>query len=226
MSTLLPYNLKRTSSKGFTLLEVTIALALMVMALGILLQSQTSAVIMTVDAEKIRIATQLAEEKMSEAQIQLEVEGWTTADIDENGDFSDLGEEEFRGTGNRSDAGDDLDGYYWAYTVRRIEINIPSDLGGMTEDLMGTGYFGDQPNNEDVQNNQMDLGDLGISPDMISDYLSDYIREVRVMVWWGDRDPPKVDKEGNLPDNQVELLTHVINPTGVVSTADDPPEVQ
>lgn len=226
MSTLLLNNLKRTSSKGFTLLEVTIALALMVMALGILLQSQTSAVIMTVDSEKIRIATQLAEEKMSEAQIQLEVEGWTTADIDENGDFSDLGEEEFRGTGNRSDAGDNLDGYYWAYTVRRIEINIPSDLGGMTEDLMGTGYFGDQPNNEDVQNNQMDLGDLGISPDMISDYLSDYIREVRVMVWWGDREPPKVDKEGNLPDNQVELLTHVINPTGVVSTADDPPEVQ
>ena len=226
MSTLLLNNLKRTSSKGFTLLEVTIALALMVMALGILLQSQTSAVIMTVDSEKIRIATQLAEEKMSEAQIQLEVEGWTTADIDENGDFSDLGEEEFRGTGNRSDAGDDLDGYYWAYTVRRIEINIPSDLGGMTEDLMGTGYFGDQPNNEDVQNNQMDLGDLGISPDMISDYLSDYIREVRVMVWWGDREAPKVDKEGNLPDNQVELLTHVINPTGVVSTADDPPEVQ
>ena len=226
MSTLLLSNLKRPPSKGFTLLEVTIALALLVMALGILLQSQTSAVIMTVDAEKIRIATQLAEEKMSEAQIQLEVEGWTTADIDENGDFSDLGEEEFRGTGNRSDAGDDLDGYYWAYTVRRIEINIPSDLGGMTEDLMGTGYFGDQPNNEDVQNNQMDLGDLGISPDMISDYLSDYIREVRVMVWWGDREPPKVDKEGNLPDNQVELLTHVINPTGVVSTADDPPEVQ
>ena len=85
MSTLLLNNLKRTSSKGFTLLEVTIALALMVMALGILLQSQTSAVIMTVDSEKIRIATQLAEEKMSEAQIQLEVEGWTTADIDENG---------------------------------------------------------------------------------------------------------------------------------------------
>ena len=86
MSTLLLSNLKRPPSRGFTLLEVTIALALLVMALGILLQSQTSAVIMTVDAEKIRIATQLAEEKMSEAQIQLEVEGWTTADIDENGD--------------------------------------------------------------------------------------------------------------------------------------------
>ena len=111
-----------------------------------------------------------------------------------------MGEEEFRGTGNRSDAGDDLDGYYWAYTVRRIEINIPSDLGGMTEDLMGTGYFGDQPNNEDVQNNQMDLGDLGISPDMISDYLSDYIREVRVMVWWGDRGPPPRDTELDFGD--------------------------
>ena len=50
-----------------------------------------------------------------------------------------------------------MDGYYWAYTVRKIEIALPSDLGGMTEDLMGSGYFGDQANNEDVQNNQMDL---------------------------------------------------------------------
>ena len=59
-----PQNRRYKTSRGFTLLEVTIALALLVMSLGILLQSQTSAVIMTVDAEKIRIATQLAEEKV------------------------------------------------------------------------------------------------------------------------------------------------------------------
>ena len=63
-------------------------------------------------------------------------------------------------------------------------MNMPADMGGMMDDMMGSGYYGDQSQNEDVQNNQMDLGDIGISSDMITEHLSDYIREVRVMVWW------------------------------------------
>ena len=92
----------------------------------------------------------------------------------------------FRGSGVNLDYEDFLDDYKWAYTVRKIEMNMPADMGSMTDDLMGSGYFGDQSQNEDVQNNQMDLGDIGISSDMITEYLSDYIREVRVMVWWGE----------------------------------------
>ena len=53
----------------------------------------------------------------------------------------------------------------------------------------------------------MDLSDIGISPDMISDYLSDYLREVRVLVWW------ELDED---EDDQVELLTRRKSP-GVVS---------
>ena len=55
---------------------------------------------MTRDAEKIRIATMLAEEKMIEAQLRLNWKGWKTSDIDEDGDFDDLGTEEFRGSGS------------------------------------------------------------------------------------------------------------------------------
>ena len=65
-----------------------------------------------------------------------------------------------------------------------LVVVLAGDLGGLTEDLSGSGYFGDK-NTEAVQDNTMDLGDIGISPDMISDYLSDYLREVRVLVRWG-----------------------------------------
>jgi hypothetical protein len=77
----------------------------------------------------------------------------------------------------------------------------------LAEDLGATGYFGNQ-NSQDVQNNTLDLGDLGISTDMVTEYLSGYIREVRVRIWWGE------DPDG---DDQIEILTHIINPSGVVT---------
>lgn len=202
------------SERGFSLIEITIALSILVLSLSILVENQGFAAFMTRDAEKIRIATMLAEEKMIEAQLQLELEGWKTSDIDEDGDFDDLGSEEFRGSGYNLDLKDTFDDYKWAYTIRKIEMNMPADMGGMMDDMMGSGYYGDQSQNEDVQNNQMDLGDIGISSDMITEYLSDYIREVRVMVWW--------EEDFEESGDYVELLTHVVNPSGVVTD----PEVE
>jgi len=202
------------SQRGFSLIEITIALSILVLALSILVENQGFAAFMTRDAEKIRIATMLAEEKMIEAQLQLELEGWKTSDIDEDGDFDDLGSEEFRGSGSNLDLDDEFEDYQWAYTIRKIEMNMPADMGGMMDDMMGSGYYGDQSQNEDIQNNQMDLGDIGISSDMITEYLSDYIREVRVMVWW--------EEDFEETGDYVELLTHVVNPSGVVTD----PEVE
>lgn len=200
---------RQASRRGFSLIEITIALSILVLALSILVENQGFAAFMTRDAEKIRIATMLAEEKMIEAQLQLELEGWKTSDIDEDGDFDDLGSEEFRGSGSNLDLDDEFDDYKWAYTIRRIEMNMPADMGGMMDDMMGSGYYGDQSQNEAAQDNQMDLGDLGISSDMITEYLSDYIREVRVMVWW--------EEDFEETGDYVELLTHVVNPSGVVT---------
>ena len=203
-----PVLLHKSRHRGFSLIEITIALSILVLALSILVENQGFAAYMTRDAEKIRIATMLAEEKMIEAQLHLELEGWKTSDIDEDGDFDDLGSEEFRGSGSNLDIDDEFDDYKWAYTIRKIEMNMPADMGGMMEDMMGDGY-GEQSQNQAAQDNQMDLGDLGISSDMITEYLSDYIREVRVMVWW------KEDFEET--GDYVELLTHVVNPSGVVT---------
>ena len=200
---------RRYRSRGFTLIEVTIALSILVLGLSILVENQGFAAFMTRDAKKIRMATMLAEEKLVEAQLILEFEGWTTRDVNEQGDFSDFGSEDFRGENLRIEMDEELEEYKWAYTVRSIEMTMPTDVGGMMDDLLGEGYFGDQTQNDAVQDNQMDLSDVGISPDMISDYLSDYIREVRVRIWWNE----DYEETGDY----VELLTHVINPSGMVT---------
>ena len=207
--------MRRYNRRGFTLVEVTIALSILVLALSILVENQGFAAYMTRDAEKIRIATMLAEEKLIEAQLILEEEGWKTTDIEEDGDFDDFGSEEFRDNGLNLDADDELENFKWAYTIRKIEMNLPTDVGGMMGDMVGTGYYGDQSENQQLQQNQgMDLGDIGVSQDMITDYLSDYIREVRVMVWWNE----DYEETGDV----VELTTHVVNPSGVVTD----PEVE
>lgn len=205
--------MKRSKQQGFTLVEVTIAMAILVLALSILVENQGFAALMTRDAEKIRIGTMLAEEKLIEAQLHLEEEGWKATDIEEDGDFADLGSEEFRDNGLNLDLGDTLEKFKWAYTIRTIEMSLPTDVGGMMGDMNGAGYYGDQSENEQMQDNQMDLGDIGVSQDMITDYLSDYIREVRVMVWWSE----DYEESGDV----VELTTHVVNPSGVVSQQEE-----
>ena len=76
--------------------------------------------------------------------------------------------------------------YRWAWTIREIELSGLGDLGGVTEDLAGSGYWGEETESSDVETK--DLGDMGIEPDMITDMLSAYIREVRVVVWWGENE--------------------------------------
>ena len=189
---------------GFTLLEVVIALAILAIGLTVLVSSQSQAVVMATETDKIRVATLLAQEKMNQALVQVETDGFVEGqDIDEEGDFSDFGAEDFRGTeGLDVELGD--------------EFELP-DLGGAVDTLGANGFFGQgEDQSTDKQNvapnvSQDMLGSF-LSPDMISQQLSPYMREVRVLVWWGD-DEDETDR--------VELLTHVINPTGETQT---PPE--
>ena len=205
------------SRRGFTLLEVVIALGILALSVMILVETQAGALFMSTDADRISTATHLAEEKMAEALLTLEQEGWTTQDIEEDGDFDDFGSEDFRGGVLRLDVEDQYEGFRWAYTIQRIELSLPTDLGGVAGDLAGNGYWGDD-NTDAAQDANLDLTDVpGFDQDMITDLLGDYIREVRVLVWWGENEDG-VD--------QVELTTHVINPTGAITeTGGNPNEV-
>jgi prepilin-type N-terminal cleavage/methylation domain-containing protein len=194
--------------RGFTLLEVVIALGILAVALVVLVQGQAAAMMSAHDAEHLIRATQLAEEKMIEVQLLAEREGFSDQDIEEDGDFEEFGHEEFRGEGVDLDMGDQLAEYRWAYTMRKVEIKMPPDIGGIASSLASDGYYGEEKSQQIDASGAPNLGDIGISGDMITETLSDYIREVRVRIWWGD-DPSDESQ-------MVELTSHVVNPTGVM----------
>jgi prepilin-type N-terminal cleavage/methylation domain-containing protein len=207
--------------QGFTLLEVVIALVILSMALFILVDAQASSVLATADAEKTLVGTYLAQQKMTEATLRLEKDGFRTADVDEEGDFEDYGKDEVigdmagGGLGEDLDFGDAFEGYQWAYTIREVDVQL-GDLGGAQESLQDAG-FGPTEDQQAAspQSTAPDLGDV-VSPDMISQLLSPYIREVRVMVWWGEEPDPDEACE-----DCVELVTHVINPSGEIFAPPD-----
>jgi hypothetical protein len=199
-----------------------IALSILAVSLFVLIDAQSTAVFMTVDAEKTITGTYLAQEKMAEAELRVEKDGFTTSDIDEEGDFNDFGKEDKMGA-DTPDFGNAFDDYKWAYTIRQIDIQL-GDVGQAAEQLQGSGIGPQEKEgtNSTGDTDQRDLSDIGIQPDMISEMLRPYIREVRVVVWWGDEDP---DLEKGC-ENCVELVSHVINPTGVTVPGENTGEAQ
>ncbi len=203
--------------RGFTLLEVIIALGILAVSLAVLIESQGTALFMTTDSARIRTATTLADEKMREVVLTLEREGWTSADVEEEGDFEDFGEEDFRGDSLNLSKDPGLAEFRWAYTVRRIDLSLPADLGATAQQLAQGGMWGDDAQQDQQgafdQFGGMDPSQLipGFDMQSMSEQLSGYVREVRVLVWWGE------NEDG---DQQVEMVHHIINPSGAVSTPD------
>jgi len=190
---------------GFTLLEVTIAMAILALQLFVLMSVQSKAGIKTYVADRYATATFLAREKGTEVSLLLEREGFGDSDLEENGDFEDFGLDE----DDLDDYADAFVEYRWAYTVREVSMGLAGDMASMAGDLAGTGYWGEETESSDMSTaDTPGLSDLGVDGDMIGEMLSPYMRELRVRVWWED-----IEKDGYDP---VEFVTHVINPSGQV----------
>ncbi|MBC8073863.1 MAG: prepilin-type N-terminal cleavage/methylation domain-containing protein [Deltaproteobacteria bacterium] len=78
-------------ARGFTLLEVMIAVAILSMSLTSLLSSQMAAMRATRYARGVSVAAFLAESKLLDLEAQLLVEGWGTADKTFEGEFNEEG---------------------------------------------------------------------------------------------------------------------------------------
>lgn len=206
----------RHTKSGFTLVEIMIALAILAVAMTALVETQGGAVMATLDSQRYLTATWLAQEKLSEVTLRLDKEGFTTSDINEEGDFSELaisfGDQEL----------DDFSEFKWAYTIRKIDLAL-GDMSGAMDQLSEAGYGGSPEQQEQLQQSEQgqDLSSLGIQPDMVGDMLSPYIREVRVIVWWGDDSEFESD-EGCV--SCVDITTHVVNPSGLTSIPQDATE--
>ncbi len=211
--------------RGFSLLEVMIALSILTVSLVILVQTQSLAVVLTEEAELRITATDLAQQKMTEALLSIETEGFQVSDVYERGDFDDYGSD-----GLNLDVGEELEDFEWEYSVREVDITIigqaSEEAGDLADDggsddggggLLG-GLFG---GGDDGGANPMAgiggmvseaLGGLGFGSGDLTEILGPFVREVRVRVWWGGS-----LEEAEEAGNEVILTTHVFDPSGVAS---------
>lgn len=81
----------RRSNKGFTLLEVVVALAILAMALMAIFDLNAGAVANHVYTKRVTVASLLARSKMTDLEQKLYDEGFSNDDDEEHGDFSDDG---------------------------------------------------------------------------------------------------------------------------------------
>ncbi|MCA9566256.1 MAG: prepilin-type N-terminal cleavage/methylation domain-containing protein [Myxococcales bacterium] len=190
--------------RGFSLLEVMIALAILTTSIVILVETQSTAAWATREAEKVVTGTDLARYKMSEALLRVEADGFTDGEIFESGDFRDLGDEVLN-----LQMGEALEDFHWEYAVQEIDIQLAGDIAAMASEFAGDDGGGEGgPAIPGLPGGAGGLSAL-LSPEMLSQMLGPYIREVRVRVWWG-----KNSDEAEEYGSEVILVSHVINPSG------------
>ena len=191
---------------GFSLLEVMVAIAILVVTTVILVEMQSNAALMTREAEWMVVATDLAQMKMAEVLLLMEEDGFTDQDIYEEGDFDDLGDEVLDIEFGRA-----LDDYHWEWWVSQIDIGLAGDLAAMAGTLEKGGIMSEESASELTEGGLPDLAAFGFSNEMMAERLAMFLREVRVRVWWGE-DTEKAAEDAN----EVILTTHINNPTGRV----------
>ena len=156
------------NTKGFSLLEILIAVAILATSFTVLLTSQGSSYLSSERAEQITQATFLARQKMSDIEIEL------AKDLEKN-KFPDQEKEEV------GIFDEPLDEFRWKYSVRKVEIPI-----------VGTG-------NEESGNPL-----IGAYMKNMMEQISKSIREIKVTIFWGDKD----SKEEDQP--QMSVTTHIV----------------
>ena len=197
----------RPERRGFSLLEVLVALAILAISVLVLIDAQTAAVNMRQQGEEMVVGTLLARDVMSLVELRLEKEGFGELTISEKGDFR---EEEYL---------DAFPDHKWEYEVSRVELDLGKILN-MVSQLMGMAEDEGAVEDSSMLTGGFSLESLGIDPMMFTEELSRYIREVRVRIYWCE-DQNAARNEGWCGPDEVVLVTHVVNPTGRVTNAEE-----
>lgn len=108
--------MRRRRQRGFTLLEVMIALLILAVSLAVLMQAQASSLAKASKARDMTVATLLARSKMIDIEQEVLDEGFTQGEQREKGTFEDEGYPEIT----------------WEYRLAEIDLDISmlSDLAG------------------------------------------------------------------------------------------------
>ncbi len=193
-------------NRGFTLLEVLVALGILAVSVLVLVDSQTASVKLRQQGEEVVVGTMLARDIMTLVEIRLEKEGFGELTISEFGDFR---EEEYM---------DSYPDYYWEYEVSRVELDL-NRIFSMVNSLMGMAEDEGAVEDESMLTGGLSMESLGIDMSMVTEQLSRYVREVRVRVYWCGEEGRR--NEGYCGPDEIILVTHAVNPTGRVASAED-----
>ncbi|MDX1386829.1 MAG: prepilin-type N-terminal cleavage/methylation domain-containing protein [bacterium] len=151
--------------KGFTLVEIMIALAILAVGLLALYTAQGNSLRASGNAERIQVASMLAREKMTERMMEI------NKDM-AKGSFPDDKTEE---TGEFDPPFED---YRWEYNVRKVEIPIAGGEGGEGEGAQG---------GEGSQGNQANQAPASAQKNMaqiVSKKIAESVREISIRILW------------------------------------------
>jgi general secretion pathway protein I len=154
--------------RGFSLLEILIAVGILATAMVTLMGAQGSAFLSSARSESLTTAVMLARARMAEVEIEIEKDMEKNKFPDEsetNGEF----EEPF---------GD----YQWRVSITKVEIPV-MEAGGEAGALVGD-YM-----------------------QKIMEQISKSVREVKLTIFWGEREAKEEDRQ------QFSVTTHIVKMT-------------
>ena len=146
----------RMRQRGFTLLEVMIAVAIVALSMGIIIEIESKAITKTNDAKMYTIATLLARGKILDVQQTLKEEGF--------GDFMKILDGDFEEEG--------FPDFTWVARVRKVEVPTPPTTGGDTQGVEGGGG--------------MSMAALAPMVQNLGSVLENAVREIELRVLWKD----------------------------------------
>ena len=160
------------NARGFSLLEVVIALAILAMSLTVLLQTQMASIANAGRSRDLSIATMLARGKMIDIEQKLFHDGFSANTESDSGTFSDEGYPEIS----------------WKSQVVEIELNMNAlgslcdSFGDKVGDTVGKGKGGDKAaGGSDCQSM---LGSMGTIIGGFTDDLAHAMRLLELKLSW------------------------------------------
>jgi prepilin-type N-terminal cleavage/methylation domain-containing protein len=169
---------------GFTLLEVMVALAILGMALVVLVGITTTNVRNTQHAKFVTTATFLARAKMAELEDVVLEEGFVDNDQEEEGDFSENAQPDFR----------------WKTLIEKVEL--PTDLAQQTQEMTQNATEANSDNPLAAMAGFMG-GFMTTLIEPIRVGLEEAVRRVTVQVFW---------EELGRPTQSFEVVTFMTDP--------------
>lgn len=193
-------------TRGFTLLETVVALAILALALMAIFDINSGAVSNHAYAKKLTVATLLARSKMTDLEQKLYDEGFSNDDDEETGDFSSEGWDNFKWRAKIiAPKTDGVSPEQLIGAIFNLPIGEGGDMSGLAS-MFGAGGGGKDGKSGPSQTttNPMAGAAMGMAQPMFTQMvqqITQTVREVHLTVYW---------KDGTEVES-LDLVTHVVS---------------